>query len=364
EDTRRILGERRLRTLRALAEQATQAKSAEEACCVAAATMRENPYDLPFAMVYLLDEAGAMARRAGSTMTVAPAGPTMIELHGEADDLWPFGQVVESGESQVVSDLEAKSGKSASLCGGPWPEPARHAVVAPLERLGQTTPSGFLIAGVSPRLLLAEDYRGVLELTAGHIAAALANVKAYEEERRRAEALAEIDRAKTVFFSNISHEFRTPLTLMLGPLEELMKTAGTNLSGHEKNSIETTHRNAMRLLKLVNNLLDFSRIEAGRARAQFQLTDISTFTKDLAGSFRSAIENAGLTFNVNCEHIIQPVYVDRDMWEKIVLNLLSNAFKFTLRGSITVSLSIKNNHAELRIIDTGVGIPKEELPNL
>src|SRR5215475_4139216 len=134
EDTRRILGERRLRTLRALAEQATQAKSAEEACGVAAATMRYNPYDLPFAMVYLLDEDGVRARLAGATMTGVPAGPAIIELHGEADGVWPLGQVVESGESLVVDDLEAKFGKSAGLYGGPWPDPARQAVVAPMER--------------------------------------------------------------------------------------------------------------------------------------------------------------------------------------------------------------------------------------
>jgi CheY-like chemotaxis protein len=151
---------------------------------------------------------------------------------------------------------------------------------------------------------------------------------------------------------------------MLGPLEDLLHQTQSHLTDEEKNKIETTHRNSIRLLRLVNNLLDFSRIEAGRTKAQFQLTDISIFTRNIAGSFRSAIENAGLHFNVNCEHIIQPVYIDRSMWEKIVLNLLSNAFKYTLTGSITVSLSVRDNNAELTIVDTGVGIPQEELPNL
>ncbi len=386
EDTRRILGERRLRTLRALAEQATQAKSAEEACAVAAATMRENPYDLPFAMVYLLDENGATARLAGATMTGVPAGPAMIELHGEADDVWPLSQVVESGESQVVNDLEAKFGKSASLCGAPWPEPARQAVVAPMERPGQTKPSGFLIAGVSPRLLLDDDYRGFLELTAGHIATALANVRAYEEERRRAEALAEIDRAKTVFFSNISHEFRTPLTLMLGPLEDTLAEDGLPPQAHDR--LEVARRNSLRLLKLVNTLLDFSRIEAGRIQAVYEPVDLAKFTTDLASVFRSTVERAGLELVVDCPPLSEPVYVDREMWEKIVLNLLSNAFKFTFEGEIEVRLRIADcglrieegresgghehpqssirspRYAILTVRDTGTGIPEAEAPRL
>src|SRR5262245_58009882 len=386
EDTRRILGERRLRTLRALAEQATQAKSAEEACAVAAATMRDNPYDLPFAMLYLLDDEGARARLAGATMPGAPACPVIIELHGEADDVWPLCQGVESGESQVVNDLEAKFGKSASLCGAPWPEPARQAVVAPLERPGQTTPSGFLIAGVSPRLLLDEDYRGFLELTAGHIAAALANVRAYEEERRRAEALAEIDRAKTVFFSNVSHEFRTPLTLMLGPLEDTLAEDGLPPQAHDR--LEVAHRNSLRLLKLVNTLLDFSRIEAGRIQAVYEPVDLAKFTTDLTSVFRSTVERAGLELVVDCPPLSEPVYVDREMWEKIVLNLLSNAFKFTFEGEISVKLRIADcglrieeiresggqerpqssplspRCAILTVRDTGIGIPEAEAPRL
>jgi PAS domain S-box-containing protein len=386
EDTRRILGERRVRTLRALAEQATQAKSAEEACALAAATMRDDPYDLPFAMLYLLDDDGARARLAGATTPADPASPAMIELHCEGDDVWPLGRVVESGESQVVNDLEAKFGKCASLCGAPWPEPARQAVVLPMERPGQTTPFGFLIAGVSPRLLLDEDYRGFLELTASQIAAALANVKAYEEERRRAEALAEIDRAKTVFFSNISHEFRTPLTLMLGPLEDTLAEDGLPPQAHDR--LEVARRNSLRLLKLVNTLLDFSRIEAGRIQAVYEPVDLAKFTTDLASVFRSTVERAGLELVVDCPPLSEPVYVDREMWEKIILNLLSNAFKFTFEGEIEVRLRIAERglkieeiresggqkrlqttihnprYAILTVRDTGTGIPEAELPRL
>ena len=399
EDTRRILGERRLRMLRALAEQATQAKSVEEACAVAAATMRDNPYDLPFAMLYLLDAGSAMARLTGATMPDTSASPALIELCGEADGVWPLGQVVESGESQVVNDLEEKFGQSGRLCGGPWPEPARQAVVLPMARPGQTTPSGFLIAGVSPRLLLDEDYRGFLELTAGHITATLANVRAYEEERRRAEALAEIDRAKTAFFNNVSHEFRTPLTLMLGPLEDTLAEDG--LQPQARDRLEVARRNSLRLLKLVNTLLDFSRIEAGRIDAVYEPVDLAKLTTDLASVFRSAVERAGLKLVVDCQPLSEPVYVDREMWEKIVLNLLSNAFKFTFEGEIEVRLRIADcglrieepagnerstgqsaiihekvrekgvqsairnpQSAILTVRDTGTGIPEAEAPRL
>src|SRR4029078_5931281 len=260
--------------------------------------------------------------------------------------------------------ISENKGRRKNLPKGAWEIEESHFVHLPIITSGSTYPNAILTAALNPYRIYDETYRQFTTLVADQIALEVNNVMAYEAERKRAEALAEIDKAKTVFFSNISHEFRTPLTLMLGPLEDLLTQPQSRLTDEEKNKIETTHRNSMRLLRLVNNLLDFSRIEAGRAKAQFQLTDISTFTRDLAGSFRSVIENAGLQFNVNCEHIMQPMYVDRNLWEKIVLNLLSNAFKYTPNGSVTVSLSARNSNVELSVLDTGVGIPEEELPNL
>jgi signal transduction histidine kinase len=174
--------------------------------------------------------------------------------------------------------------------------------------------------------------------------------------------LAEIDRAKTVFFSNVSHEFRTPLTLMLNPLEDVLSSG--NLPTAEREQITVAHRNSLRLLKLVNTLLDFSRIEADRIQAVYEPIDLATLTADLASVFRSAIEKAGLQLVVDCPPLIEPVYVDRDMWEKIVLNLLSNAFKFTFEGEISVSLHPVADAVELVVQDTGTGIPTRELPHL
>jgi signal transduction histidine kinase len=223
-------------------------------------------------------------------------------------------------------------------------------------------PAGLLIAGISPRLRLDNLYRAFLELAAAQVATSVAKARVYEEERKRAEALAEIDRAKTAFFSNVSHEFRTPLTLMLGPLEDELAENTLGPASHDR--LALVHRSGLRLQKLVNSLLDFSRIEAGRVQAVYEPTDLATLTTDLASNFRSAMEKASLQFHVNCPQLAEPVYVDREMWEKIVLNLLSNAFKFTLEGSVTITLRSVAEGVELSVQDTGTGIPAQEMPHL
>jgi PAS domain S-box-containing protein len=180
------------------------------------------------------------------------------------------------------------------------------------------------------------------------------------------ERLKELDRLKTQFFANVSHEFRTPLTLMLGPLEDTLANAHGVLPLGAARNLAVSHRNALRLLKLVNTMLDFSRIEAGRVQASYQPTDLTAYTAELASNFRSACEKASLRLIVDCAPLsgADPVYVDCDMWEKIVLNLMSNAFKFTLKGEIEVRLDTVDGHARLTVRDTGVGIPSDELPRM
>ncbi len=359
EETQRVLSQRRLRTLRDVADQPAQAKTAEHACKLAVATLAENPYDLPFVALYLLQGAQANLSGAAGLNANSPACPRQIHLN-DALPTWPFAEVYQTGKAAIVPHLPERFG---SLPGGAWPESPLQAIVLPLAKPGQLQPTGFLVAGLSPRLAVDEHYLAFLDLLGRHVATAVANARAYEEERRRAEALAELDRAKTTFFSNITHEFRTPLALMLGPMEAILDQS-PELPQAAREQLDMVHRNSLRLLKLVNTMLDFSQIEAGRIRASYEPVDLARYTAELTSVFRTAIEQAGLRLVVSCPPLSEPVYVDRDMWEKIVLNLLSNAFKFTLAGEIEVSLTAENNHALLTVCDTGVGIPTAEIPKI
>ena len=364
EDTQRTIGERRLRTLRELAARTTEeVKSVGDACQTTARTLAQNQHDLPFVLIYLLDDDAKKAKLVGVTGLPdgSPAAPPNIDLAMDLKESWPLRVVLESGHLQIVTGLGERFGP---LRCAPWPEPTQRAVVVPMAKPGQPRPAGFLVAGISSRLEFSDEYKGFLELLASHVASAVSNARAYEEEKRRAEELAALDRAKTAFFSNVSHEFRTPLTLMLGPVEDLLARSHTDLTPAAAVQLELVNRNGLRLLRLVNSLLDFSRIEAGRVRALYQPTNLAAFTADLASNFRSACERAGLRLIVDCSPLKEPVFVDPDMWEKIVLNLVSNAFKNTFVGEIAVSLKKAGTAAELRVKDSGTGIPVEEMPRL
>jgi len=362
ETTEKVIGERRIAALRDLGARTTEAKSPEEACRLVAEQLGRTPRDVPFALLYLLEHGGRVARLVAATAPEPQAAlcPRLVELDGnKASDVWSLAAAVRREAIVTVDDL---GGRASELPPGPWPDPPACAVIVPIRSNTPHQLAGLLVAGVSSRLRLDDQYCSFFELVAAQIAAAIANARAYDEERKRAEALAEIDRAKTTFFSNVSHEFRTPLTLMLGPVQEASTHPQTPAS--IRGQLELAHRNALRLLKLVNSLLDFARIEAGRVQASYEPTDLALLTSDLASTFRSAIERAGLTFRVECEALGEPAFVDREMYEKVLLNLLSNAFKFTFEGSVSVRLRRKAAEAVLEVADTGVGVPAPELPRL
>ena len=365
DDTRRVIGERQLALLREVAAAIGDARTVAQACERSAQALATDTRDLPFAMLYLADQDGGTLTLCGASGIAAghPAAPRSVPL--DATSIWPFDAVLRRNEPEVVTDIAARFG--ADFPTGAWDQPPGHAALIPIPARGETARAGVLVAGLSPFRLFDDDYRRFLDLAAGEIGAGIASAQAYEDERRRAEALAEIDRAKTAFFSNVSHEFRTPLTLMLGPLEDALNdSSAAPLDPDQRERLSVVHRNSLRLLRLVNSLLDFSRIEAGRVRASFQPTDLATLTAELASNFGSATQRAGLGLNINCPPLPERVYVDRDMWEKIVLNLLSNAFKFTFEGEIAVAMrrSEDRSAVELIVRDTGTGIPQQELPRL
>jgi PAS domain S-box-containing protein len=358
EVTGLVIDERRLQALRELAaSRGIGMESVEQSCQRLCETLARYPLDVPFAALYLVDHDRKRARRVARTgQLTEQVMPSELAM---TDSPWPLAQMM---SSQSVQNLQHLPQLGIEIPAGPWPDLVQRGKVLPLRGSGQQGLVGFLIVGISPRRPLDEIYRSFLALVAGQMATAIADAQAFEAQRQRAEALAEIDRAKTTFFSNVSHEFRTPLTLMLGPLEEAI--ADPRLVPELRERLTLAQRNSLRLLKLVNSLLDFSRIEAGRMQATYQPTDLAAFTRDLASSFRSAIERAGLRFEVDCPGLEQPIYVDREMWEKIVLNLLSNAFKFTFAGQIAVRLHGQGDLAVLEVADSGVGIPAPELPRL
>lgn len=363
ERTSKVLGERRTRTLRDLATLASKAKSVEEAITLSTQTLAPYSLDLPFVMTYVLDDTHQQARLVAATGLAATseACPPVVDLRAPSESSWPLGEVALSGLALLVDDVQQRFG---AVCCTSYPEAVQAALLLPITPPGMDRPVAVLVVGVSPRLTLDEMYMGFYDMLAAAVTSAVANARAHEEELKRAEALAALDRAKTDFFSNVSHEFRTPLTLLLGPVEELltMQHGILPIGAHEQISI--VHRNALRLQKLVNTLLDFSLVEANRLRATYQATDLAAVTSELASVFQSAVEKAGMRLMVNCPPLSGPVYVDRDMWEKVVLNLISNAFKFTLEGAITVTLEDAGHAVQLSVRDTGAGIADTQLPHV
>jgi signal transduction histidine kinase/ActR/RegA family two-component response regulator len=357
DDTQRIISERQLRTMKDLGKKLGECRMEQEVFDGTIHVLQQNPHDFPFAILYRVEKEGKLVTLAGKTIDDLPVTIAPQELDPVAMPL--LQEVIQTNKPRIVDHVIEQFGRLPS---GPWQHAPDRILQIPVLQGGQKLPYAILCVGLNPYRQPDERYTSFFELVADQIATGLGNVQAIEEERKRAEALAEIDKAKTVFFSNISHEFRTPLTLMLGPLEELLSGTDGQLLPQHRQDIASTHRNAMRLLRLVNNLLDFSRMEAGRVQARFSPVDLSVFTADLAGTFRAVMENAGLQLEVNCGPLSEPVYIDREMWEKIVLNLLSNAFKYTLRGKIEVRLFERDRQVMLQVADTGIGIPHHEIP--
>jgi signal transduction histidine kinase len=355
ETTARVIADRRLLCLRALAEQGSMAETADGACQSAIEVLKSSPRDLPFALLYLNERGSRRATLAGvaGLTGTADSVPTVIDLTA-GNDPWKLGTVATTRTAATVANV---NGLIGAAMGDPGMTP-NTAYVLPMADRGGSDLAAILVAGANAMRPL-EESRLFHTLVAGHIGTAISNARAKQYERERAEALAQLDLAKTVFFSNISHELRTPLTLLLAPLDETL--AHGRLESTDRQALELARRGATRLFKLVNSLLEFSRIEAGRIEAAYEPTDLAALTSDLASMFRSAFERAGVALTLHCDPLPDSIYVDRDKWEKIVLNLLSNALKFTFSGEVSVVQRLQDNSVLLEVTDTGCGIAAEDL---
>ena len=366
ETTYRVLNERRARCARTLLSDTAHAQTIAAVCAGALNAFSADPADVPYGVVYQVHAQGHRAQRIG--MVGLPEGhpmaPETIDLVLEADGACQRAVTTAVQTGRPAQATRPDGPASDFIVAQPWPECVRESWVMPVQLAGHTGVGAVLLFGISPRRAFDEGYREFLERLAGHMGAAMANAHAHEGEALRAAQLTELDRAKSAFFDNISHEFRTPLTLLLGHTEEALASDLVLLDG---DGLRAVHTNGLRLLNLVNSLLDFSRLtrdEGRRVRPNLVPTDLAAQTASVAGGFRTAIERVGLALEVDCPSLGAPVLVDRELWDRILLNLLSNALKYTQDGTISVSLRRDDHDLHLTIRDTGHGIPADDLPRV
>jgi signal transduction histidine kinase/chemotaxis response regulator CheB len=369
ETTAQVVADRRLAALHRLTTvEITESSTDAQICADVIAVLADQPNDVPFALLYLVDGAGSAYLSAATGLT--EPSPALIRSVALAQSSrWPLHATMSRGEAQVVDDLQERF---PGLAAGPGPEPPGTALILPVGaiRTGTDGPAAVLVAGVSSHAVLDTDYRRFLDLVAEHAGAALTRARRGRDAQERIAVLAELNHVKTEFFANVSHEFRTPLTLLLLPIEQMIERLGDGPdapSPHARNAedLRQVHRNALRLLRLVDGLFSFAELEHGRTRPAVEtIEDLAGVTAELAGMFRATVERAGLELDVDCPPLGRPVRLDPGMWETVVLNLLSNAFKHTFTGGITVRLTLRAHHIELDVSDTGVGIPEADIAHL
>ncbi|KAG8822513.1 hypothetical protein FRC17_009560 [Serendipita sp. 399] len=397
ETSPKVVAERRLNTLQLLGSNTATAQNKEAFCRAALATLKENDKDIPFAALYLSDMSNTVPETddldttpqvVGAPHTTFESIKLRLELHGTIgipDDYeftppslsivvhsmvsppltphtqfrWPIQQAIRDKQAirvaipHHVSDGIRRRG---------WGDRPSHAVVIPLSSEGSAKPLGVLIAGLNTRRNFDTDYNKWVDVLRSSMSSLLTASIAREDEVKRAEQLAELDAAKTALFSNASHELRTPLTLIGGPISDcLAETKDPNI----KAKLATAARNVDRLVRLVDSLMDFSRLEAGRLEGRYSPVQFGPYVAELASVFKPVIEKAHLDYTITYDaNETRSLFIDQDYMEKIIFNLIGNAFKYTLAGSIAVEVVYSEKDVSLIVKDTGVGIPKADLPRI
>ncbi|KAG9302548.1 hypothetical protein G9A89_007252 [Geosiphon pyriformis] len=407
ETTERVISARRLKTLGELGKGTHGAKSVESSCHLVTKILRDHVADIPYALIYLVEEnkqtdkkcQGYVARLAATTFDenlLAQTGKDGVEevtfVTGLSKRILPDYLLNSPDSEEISTDKDNTFSPSLSSSSNltTWPleeviKTNKHVVVElanesraillPVSTsfAGKGILTAILICGINSHRALDKEYLEFFKLVVGHFSSSLKNGLSREEERKKAKILADLNLQKIRFFQNISHELKTPLTLMLAPLEDAIATCEPDSS--ILFNLEMIQRNARRLLKLVNTLLEFSRIEAGHVKAYYCETKIAGLTRELVLNFQSMARSFGLTLiiDIPVDEVLESqleceVYLDLDLYEKIIFNLCLNAFKHTWDGAVTIRLSPGKRESRevvfIEVSDTGVGIPKEELPNI
>lgn len=403
ETTERVLAERRLATIRELSDQMLIARSTREYYDSMANAFDQNPNDAPFILCYSVTPKDSSATiqnveaNLECTVGVPSDHPSRVEqlslqlpiktrfgLGPGADRLssptlsaisamssgsgrqyltsnassWPIQKALATRQSVIVEDCQDIIQGYPVRAYGELPFAA--AVVPICSDTSTDLPEAVLIIGLNPRRPLDTDYDGWIHVLRSQLASSLMSVKAHEAERARLADIMRMEKAKTAWFRGAAHDLRSPLTLVSGPIEDVLDT---ELAPGQRAHLTTAKRNVDRLLRLVNTLLDFSRLEAGRIQGKFAPVHFPQWIRDLAELFRPAVERSKMVFEVDIQPHTEMVYIDPTLFETIISNLIGNALKYTEKGSITVRVTF-NTHAEIAVIDTGVGIPQEEIPHV
>jgi signal transduction histidine kinase/DNA-binding response OmpR family regulator len=358
ETTQHLLYERRLQALRRLgAVSITADDSLASTCRAAVDVIGKTRESVPFLAVFLQDHPAQGPRRiAGYGFDEAAAAA--CELVEPEPTSGPVIEVIEHGGTVLVSGLRERH-PGVFVPGPLGPLAPDQAFVLPVVLLGTRKPTGVLVIGVNPYWRPDEAYTAFAAMAARQLGVIITDAVSYQNERKRQQALAELDRARTEFFQNVSHELRAPLTMLLTPLQDILDEPGVVLPAATRDTVETSIRAADRLQRVVDALLDTSRAESGALIADREDIDLTSVTTELVESYRPAIEGR---LNLRVDIPAEPLraYVDRTMWTTIVSNLVNNALKFTPAGEVAVNLTGDDSQVVLTVTDTGVGIAREE----
>ncbi|WVQ64073.1 uncharacterized protein L199_002232 [Kwoniella botswanensis] len=400
DTTASVLARRRQETMRDLSEQLLTARTTNEFYNGIVEVLEQNPKDVPFLMCYSVEdgsEPNHVSLHLESSIGIPEghhAAPMDLDLPLSADRFsrasfgmkgnqlssptlsaisalssgagrmrysydkqsWPIAQAISTRQAVVVDDC------TDLIKGFPlreWEALPESAIIVPISSESSVeTPQAVVIIGLNIASPLDSVYEDWIHVLRAHLTTSLGTVRAAEAEINRQIERDRMERAKTAWFQGAAHDLRSPLTLVAGPLDDVLRTT---LSSGQRTALSLAQRNLARVQRLVNALLDFSRIEAGKLTGRFMPLDLGTFVKDLAMMFKPAVERRKIDYKIQIEPHEGMVFVDPTLLETVVTNLISNALKYTEKGVITIDLKYYLTHADIAIIDTGIGIPAAEL---